>query len=308
MNRPPNPITQGFRAASHDLAIVLLEILWRWSFAMVAVLLVFLAGIVLLGPLHVADSFLAALRSQNTSKMGIIVLSVVLTLGTKLWIAFMVVPVVLAIIWSLLAAAVRRITVRRLGFTQEPLGFGSMLAVQWLRALNTLIALFLLIAALVWAFHTATSGRFDLFRFYSICVPAIVLIGLVWLALNWRLSQTALFGRKRQGLGAALRQSRLTVRRHRSDFAGIAFIFFLLRLVLLMIAVSIIGLTSSMMARTPESYFALMAVVVLAYCVVADFFYVARTAAYMALAAMPDPIAAEMGIIDPELPVEKSSL
>lgn len=307
MTRPPNPITQGFRTASHNLAVFLLEILWRWTFTIVAVLLVFFAGIMLLGPLHVTDSFLSALRMQNTAKMGIIVLSVVLTLGTKLLLALIVLSVVIALIWSLLAAPARRITVHRLAATQEPLRFGPMLAVQWMRAFNTLIAVFLFTGAFVWALRAATSGRSDLARFYSICAPAIVLISVIWLAVNWQLSQAAIFGRRGQGLRAALRHSRLTIRRHRSDFAGIAFIFLLLRLVMVLIAVAIIGLTSSMMASAPQAYFVLVVVVVLTYCVIADFLYISRTAAYLALAAAPDPIAAEMGIVDPELPVEESS-
>jgi hypothetical protein len=197
--------------------------------------------------------------------------------------------------------------VHRLGFTQVPLRFGAMLAVQWMRSLNTLVAFFLFTGAFVWAFRAATSGRSDLFRFYSICAPAAVLISVIWLVVNWHLSQAAIFGRKGQGLATALRQSRLAIRRHRSDFAGIAFVFLLLRLVLLLIVVAIVGLTSSMMASEPQTYFTLVVVVVLFYCGIADFLYISRTAAYMALAAAPDPIAAEMGIVDPELPVEESS-
>src|SRR5947209_9652347 len=146
MTQPPNPVMQGFRAARRNPAIVLLEVLWRWSFAIVAVFLLFAAGAILLGPLHVGDSFLSAWRTQNISKIGIIVLSVVLTLGAKLLIVLVVLPVVVGLIWSLLAAAARRITIRRLGFNKRPLGFGPMLAVQWLRALITVIAFFLLIA------------------------------------------------------------------------------------------------------------------------------------------------------------------
>ena len=130
---------------------------------------------------------------------------------------------------------------------------------------------------------------------------------MIWLVLNWYLSQAAIFGREGEGFRSAIRQARQTVGRQRSDFAGIAFIFLLLRLVLLLIALSICGLTSSMMANAPETYFALVAVVALVYFAVADFFYISRTAAYLALVAAPDPIAAELGIVDPDIPMEKSS-
>jgi len=61
------------------------------------------------------------------------------------------------------------------------------------------------------------------------------------------------------------------------------------------------------MASALASYVKLCVAVVVAYCVLADFLYLSRTAAYLALAAQPDPIAAEMCIVDPELPAEKSS-
>ncbi|HZD95660.1 MAG TPA: hypothetical protein VE133_15460 [Candidatus Sulfotelmatobacter sp.] len=307
MAQPPNPIAQGFRGARRDPASILLEILWRWSFAIVALFLLLVAGMVLLGPLNVGDSFLAAWRSQDPRKWGIIGLSIVLRLGTKLVVALIALPVVLALLWSIFAAAARRIIVRRLN-SAAPLGFGSMLAVQGLRALVALVSVALLIASLRGALYAATRGQQpDLFRFYLVAAPSVPLIVILWLVLNWQLSMAAIFGRERQGFGAALRQKRQTIRRHRSDFAGTTFIFWLLRSLVLLIVLAVGGLTSSMLGSSPQVYFALLATVALVYFVVSDFLYVARIASYLALGAAPDPIAAELGIVDPDIPVEESS-
>jgi hypothetical protein len=83
--------------------------------------------------------------------------------------------------------------------------------------------------------------------------------------------------------------ARQTVRRQRADFAGTAFIFLLLRLLALLAAIAIIGLTSSMIASAPQSYAVLVVVVALAYFVISDFLYVARISSYLALAAAAGP-------------------
>jgi hypothetical protein len=309
---PPNPISNGFRAARRNLPIFLLEILWRWSFAAAAILLSYWTCNGVFAQLQIREVVLSAWRTQNYQLLGFIGISILL----KPWASLLpvIVKVVglafaLGFLWSVLAALVRRITVRRLESGRQPLGFGGMLAVQWLRAMVTVGGGLLLLTAFIGAVFFATKGtRTDTGRFYLIVVPTAVLTISIWLVVNWYLSQASIFGRGGQGLAAALREARRNLRRHTSDFAGIAFIFLLLRLVLILAALAVIGLTSSMMASAPQSYLNLVVIIVLAYCAVADFLFIARTAAYLALAAAPDPIAAEMGIVDPELPVEKSSL
>jgi len=309
--RPPNPITQGFRAISRNPPIFLLEILWRWSFIVIAALLAFWACRIMLTQLQVVDWVLTAWRTQNYRLLAMAGLSIVIKpLAKLLPVIFELIALAFAlgILWSILAAFVRRITLRRVEPARPPLGFGAMLVVQWLRALCTILGTLLWLASLLAAVYFATKGtRTDLERFYLIVVPSSLVIATLWLVVNWYLSQAAIFGRAGQGFSSALREARRNIRRHTSDVAGISFIFLLLRLVLALIALAIIGLTSSMMATAFYSYVKLCAAVVLAYCFIADFLYLSRMAAYLALAAQPDPLAAEMGIVDPELPVENSS-
>jgi hypothetical protein len=272
-------------------------------------LLVFKIGRIIVTQLQINDVIALAWRTQNYRLIGMVGINILLkplpllrTVALEL-VAF---AFVLGFLWCLLVTIARRITVRRLEPARSPLGFGGMLSVQWLRAMTTVFGGLLLAASFMVAIYFATKGpRTDTFRFYVIVVPSVVIITVVWLVLNWYFSQAAIFGRAGQGFRSALREARWNIRRHPSDFAGIAFIFLLLRLVLVLIAVAIIGLTSSMMASAPQPYFTLVVSVIVAFCVLGDFLYIARTASYLALAAVPDPIAAEMGIIDPELPVEK---
>jgi hypothetical protein len=287
MSKPPNPITQGLRAVTRDPAIFLVEILWRWSFAIVACLLVAGVGAMLLGPLHVGHAWDTAWRSRDPQRMGQLVVAVVLLLGVKVILfAAIGVPLAIALIWSILAALGRFATVRRLrvGFTS--LRFRTILALQLLRGFVGWFCLVLLFAAMIGEALIASRGpKPDLLLYYLMVMPSVVLISAFWLTVNWYLSLAAIFGREGQNFRGALRQSRQTVRQQRSDFAGTGFVFLLFRVVVLLIATAICGLTSGMVGSSPQSYFTLLIIVSLAYFAIADFLYMARMAAYLALAA-----------------------
>ncbi|HEU4415512.1 MAG TPA: hypothetical protein VFT65_12070 [Candidatus Angelobacter sp.] len=286
MTKVPNPIGQGFAAVRRDPAIFLVEILWRWSFAIIALFVLFGTGLMLLGPLNMGDSFSFAWRTHDTQRLSLLLLSAVLRLGAKLIIAAVALPVIIALVWSVFSAAGRRITVARLDPGSPPLRFGGMLAVQCMRALLTWLAGLLLIGAVIIGIRIATSGsKPDLFPFYMVIGPSVVVIALIWLVVNWYLSMAGLFGRSGQGFRGAFRQARETVARQRSDFAGTGFVFLLLRLVLLLMVLAICGLTSSMAGTAPETYFAMVMAFLLVYCALADVLYMARMAAYVALAA-----------------------
>jgi hypothetical protein len=286
MTKPPNPITQGLRAVWRDPVIFLLEIVWRWSFALVTVLLLFAAGVMLLGPLPIGDSWSTAWHSRDPRRIGGMIFITLSLLGGKAIIAAIVVPVVIAVFWSVLSALGRSVTVRRLHGGVTPLGFRSILALQFLRAFVTWLSVVLLIAAIVGEALIATRGpRPDLALYYLLVMPSVLLLSVFWLTLNWYLSLAAIFGRQGQSFRGAFRQARQEVRLQRSDFAGTGFVFLLLRTVALLVALAVCGLTSSMAGSAPQSYFTLLMVVSLAYFAVADFLYMARMAAYLALAA-----------------------
>ncbi len=275
---------QGLRSVRRDPATFLLEVLWRWCFGIVALFILVFAIAALLHPMHVTDRLLTALRNQDSRTAGTLGLFIVLQYGVRLAAGLIAIALTISLVWSLFAAPARRIIVRRIS-QAEPLRFGSMFALQWARAMALLFAALLLLAALAGALYAATrSSQPDLFRFYSISWPSGVVIVVIWLVLNWYLSMAAIFGRERQGFRGALRAAWQIAQQQRSDFAGTAFLFLLLRLVVLLAAIAIIGLTSSMMATAPQTYAALVMTVALFYFVISDFLYAARIASYLALA------------------------
>ncbi len=310
MSKPPNPITQGLRAVTRDPATFLVEILWRWSFALLACVLVAGVGLKLLGPLHVAKAWDTAWGSRDPQRIGQLLVAIVLLLGVKLIIAAVAVPLAIALLWSILAALGRFVTVKRLRAGLTSLRFRTILALQLLRGLISWFSLVLLFATTFGEALIATRGpQPDLLLYYLMVMPSVILIGAFWLTVNWYLSLAAIFGREGQSVRGALRQARQTVRQQRSDFAGTGFVFLIFRTVILLIAAAICGLTSGMAGTAPQSYFVLLMVVSLAYLAVADFLYMARMAAYLALAAAHvDPAAGpKLVATSSAMPVENSS-
>ena len=286
MTRPPNPITQGMKAVWHDPALFLVEILWRWSFVIVACLLIVSVGVMLLGPLHVGNAWDSASRSRDPQRMGQLALMVLLLLGVKAIVAAIAIPLAIALLWSIFSAMGRFVTVRRLRAGLTSLRFRSIFALQILRGWISWFSLVLFVAATLGAVLIATHGaKPDLLLFYLVMMPSAVLIAAFWLICNWYLSLAAIFGRVEHTFRGAIRQARQTVRLQRSDFAGTGAVFLLVRIALLLVVVAICGLTSGMAGTSPQNYFVLLMVVLLAYLAVAYFFYMSRMAAYLALAA-----------------------
>jgi hypothetical protein len=309
MTKPPNPITQGLRAISRDPVIFLLEVFWRWSFALLALLLLFAAGAVLFGPLPIGNSWTNAWHSRDPRRIGGLAVTILILLGIKAVIAAIAVPILIALLWSVLSAVGRSITVRRLRTGVTFLRFRSILALQILRAFFAWLSAVLLIAAIVGEALIATRGpRPDLALYYLLVMPSVLLVGAFWLVFNWYLSLAAIFGREGQSFRGAFRQARQTVRLQRSDFAGTGFVFLLLRAVALLVALVICGLTSRMAGSQPQAYFTLLMLVALAYFAVSDFLYMSRMAAYLALAAAHvEPGGPKLVASSSSLPVENSS-
>ena len=286
MTKPPNPITQGLRSIARDPVIFLVEILWRWSFALLACVLIFAVGLMLLGPLPIGDSWNTAWRSHDPRRIGGMVFIILSLLGMKAVVAAIALPILIALLWSVLSALGRTVTIKRLRASVTVLRLRSIMALQLLRAFSAWLSLVLLLAAIVGEALIATRGpKPDLALYYLMVMPSVLLIGSLWLVFNWYLSLAAVFGREGQSFWGAFRQTRQTIRLQRSDFAGTGFVFLLFRAAALLVGVAICGLTSRMAGSAPQAYFTLVMIVCLAYFAIADFLYMSRLAAYLALAA-----------------------
>jgi hypothetical protein len=238
--------------------------------------------------------------------MGQLLVTILLILGTKAMIAAIAVPIAIAFLWGILSALGRFVTAKRLRAGLTSLRFRSILALQFLRGLVGWFSFVLLFAATFGEALIASRGpKPDLLLYYLMMLPSVILISAFWLTLNWYLSLAAIFGREGQSFRGAFRQARQTIRLQRSDFAGTGFVFILFRTVALLIATAICGLTSGMAGSSPQGYSVLLMIVSLAYFAVADFLYMARMAAYLALAAAHvDPAGPKLVAASSTLPAE----
>jgi hypothetical protein len=308
MSKPPNPITQGLRAVARDPAIFLIEILWRWSFALLAYLLIAGVGLMLLGPLHIGHRWDMAVRSRDPQSMAQLLVTVLLILGMKALIAALAIPVAVAFLWSIFSALGRFVTVRRLRVGLTSLRFPSILALQFVRGFVSWFCFVLFFGATFGEALIASRGpKPDLLLYYLMLMPSVVVISAFWLTVNWYLSLAVFFGREGQSFRGALREARQAVRQQRSDFVGTGFVFLLFRTIILLIVIAICGLASGMAGTAPQSYFVLLIVVSLTYCAIADFLYMARMAAYLALvAAHVDPTGPTLVATSSAIPIENT--
>jgi hypothetical protein len=309
MTNPPNPIVQGLSAVLRDPLLFMLEILWRWCFALLAFFLIFAAGVILLGPLPIANRWASTWNSHNPQLIGTFIFAIVTFLGYKLIIAAVLVPFLVAILWGILSTLGRSITVKRLRAGVTSLRFRSLMAIHFVRGVMTWACFVLSSATLVVETFIATrSPKPDLALYYLMVMPTVIIFSVVWLVLNWYLSLAAIFGREGQSFRGAFRQARQTVAMQRSDFAGTGFVFLLMRAALLLVALAICGLASRSAGTSPQGYFTLLMVVAVAYFAMADFLYMARMAAYLALAAAHvEPGGPKLVVSSSTLPVESSS-
>src|SRR5258708_10620687 len=195
MSIPFNPITSGFRTVRRNPVIVLTEVLWRWSFGMIAALVLFFSGIMLLGSVPATNSATNAWRSHDPAMMALVALHVIHVLGRKAVVAAMVLPASITLLWAVLAALGRSITVKLLRPGVAQLSFSSLLALHCLRAFVACVA-GLGMGGGVWVsvWVPVQAAKPDLFLFYIMFLLSVLVICALWLTINCRLSLPAIFG------------------------------------------------------------------------------------------------------------------
>jgi hypothetical protein len=287
MPKAPNPVNQGLRAVLRDPTILLMEIVWRWSFGAIAFLLLFFSVVTLLGSIHVSETDAAAWRSNNPTLMAQALVTMLMESGPRIMdVAAWVLPVI-TLLWIMLGAAGRTFTVNRLG--KGTISFPTVLALHCARAVLLWLAVAGLTAAILFDVRVSTRGlETDLFLYYALVFWSVVLIGVFWAAANWYLSLAPICSLKRgAGFLKSTWQAIRLARSQSGDFGGISLIFGIYRLVALAIAFVLCVLPSGLMGTWPRSYSAWVVAVSLAYFAFGDFLYLARMAAYL-IAASPE--------------------
>ena len=276
-----NPLTYGFGAIRRDPALLLVEILWRWCFGAIALLL-FLGFLVMLpGVVDAGDT--SAWSSHDPLLISQALLHLLIGLGGKPLAVAIALLLASTAVWTLLGAAGRTFTLNRL--ERSGIRFRSILALQSLRALSLWLAGIALTKTIVLDARLAGRGaKPDIFLYSALAVWSVILIGVLWAAVNWNLSLAAVCCAKNAGgFGRSIRQALALDRSHTGDLLGVGLVFALWRLIFMAVAFVLCFLPSAKMGTSPRAYFAWFVTTTLAYFAGADYLYIARMAGYLAI-------------------------
>ncbi len=280
-----SPISDGFRRAFREPAIVLAEIAWRWTFGLAALALA-------------TGSLFAYLDTVTVSKAEILVLR-----GHSLWLtadaighilhggsrlvraAAIVLPAVF-LLWVAAATIGRVATLKALLRREGRVALWPQLGLNFLRASVTLASVVGYLGAAIIAGRTASSDvdvRPGIFL--SVFVVLGAAVTMVRSRVNWFLSLgTVPAAREGRDTFTAIGEAVGLFRRHAGKFAGAGAVFGAIHGVLFAFCTVVCLLALSLAGKVPlAATVFLLTVITMAYFAAVDFLYIARLAAYVAI-------------------------
>jgi len=294
-----SPTLEGFRAIFRRPSLGFAEISWRWTFGAAAGLLITLSSFEYLDTLPVTRGDLLLLRTRQPLLISQALGNIVHGSGGLLVKAFIVLAVALTIGWILVAALARAATIKALlqHFREKPEspvpGAGwpnSLLGLNFLRAAVSLAAVVACFAGFALGGMAFSPDDPVPGAAFLIVLIVSALVWLAWSMMNWLLSLAAIFvvANGRDTFGAIT--DAVDLLRRRSGPVLAVGTWFGLAHTLAFIAASTIAAFPLGLATILPGWMVLggIVAVTLLYFAVADFLYIGRLAAYVALVKLPD--------------------
>jgi hypothetical protein len=286
---------EGFRILRTDSVLLPLELLWRWSFGLGLLALLFLAYAHLRQAVLLSDADQAALTSQDPLAIATAAAGLIKEAQPLLLRTFAQVATVAAVLWAAAAALGRGILARRIvrrlaldyGFRIAPdaPSWRSFAILKMARVLMLLILVIGYFGGAIIAAMVNAPGQ-NVLMDALIIFASVAASAVVWIYVNWVLSLAPIFV-VRDGLSPldALVAAIAFLRRNYTRLTAIATWNATLR-GLAATVISVAGVaTVAMRAAWPDwTVTALVALETLLYLVVSDFFLLARFAAYSSVA------------------------
>ena len=245
----------------------------------------------LLGSMPVRNGDIAALRGRDTVVMAAAALHIWQSSGAHLLEVFLIVVAAASLLW-LLAAAIGRIV------TLEPLlpaakrNYAGVFGLSFLRVLCGWFGIALCLAVIVASSFAAAEVSDDAAHpnfalYFLLLLVGLPVVLMVWGALNWYLSVAPIFclrdgKRAFDSVGEAMREAG----RRRREFWSISAGYAVPRLLALVLLIVFAALAAAGLNQT--SAIVVIVLLSLAYFALADFFYIARMAAYIGLLGRKD--------------------
>ncbi len=289
-------------------ALALAEVTWRWCFAAAAVLL---AAVSLLEYLNsVPVSWRERMLAESGEPLLVLAALAHALRGSaiRLVAGVIVAGTAATVLWMLCAAVGRLTTLKALLPEARGGGFRSLFGLNFLRAALALAAVLAALGALILGGFAGPAKD----SAPSLVLAAVLIgcIGLVWALLNWLLSLAAIsVVRDRLDSFGAIGAAVNLVRSRFGEVVLTSLPFVLLHCLALGAALASGVLIFDLMTRfSPAAGWALLAIAA-AYFAYADFLYITRLAAYVALAgAGAEQLAVPEQVPPPEptLPVSEA--
>lgn len=301
-----SPISAGFGIVFRRPSIPLAEIAWRWSFAAAAWFLGSIFFVAYLGSLPVNALDRALLHSGQPVLIAHALQHIFSGTGFRFTTTSVLVAMGLAIGWIVLASLSRLAIVKaaaaELGVDAGPghRAAGKLLFLNFLRVVAGLAAIAAVAGSMILPSSLSASTHMpSLVAGLLVCV-CWFLAWISWAFLNWLLSFAAIFA----PLEHATFSSALDLLgRKKGAISLIGIIFGCCHLAAFAgawIATStVLGLAGALPPRAVTVLFAILA---MAYCALADFFYTARLVAYVSLLRPEEAPAQSAASAPPELP------
>ena len=268
------------------------EVTWRWVFGAAALVLGAIAVIEVLDAVEVARGDELLLRTWAPMLMAEVLARILRDAGLHLLRAAAVLVPALAGLWTVTAAAGRAATLQVLlapaegGRATPPTsnrGWRSLLGVSFLRTALGLAAFVGYVGASVIAGQAAmtSEGEIQPGIFFLVFFPLVLLVVLLWAVLNWFLSVAPLFvvAEGRGTLGSFAESVRF-YRRQSRQLWSVTSLYGTLRLMAILAALVVSIGVAEALQKHGAAMIAALVVITLAYFLAADYFYIARLAAY----------------------------
>jgi hypothetical protein len=314
--KQPSPTLEGFRLIFRHPSFGLAEIAWRWSFGAAAGLLLGFSVVEYLNTLPVSKGDLLLLRTGQPVLISRAVLHIFRGSAFRVVETAVLLLLTLGVAWIAAASLARAATVKALlaHFRESDLAspdpeeektwrLRSLVGLNFFRLATTLaaaagcLAAILLGSAVSQPTHPAPGSAL------LIILTVTLLVWLAWSTLNWVLSLAAIFvvADGRDAFGAIT--AAIDLCRNRPGSISAAGTWFgVAHIAAFMFAGSVVGFPLGFAAVLPGGV--VLGGVLLAtllYLAIADFLYMGRLAAYVAIAELPEsPVAAESAL--PPLP------
>ena len=272
----------GWRLARENPKLVLLEVAWRWSFGLLALLLLWWAIVSILHRVTISDADWAALRSLNLHDTPQTLAKIVVLFWEDFLLMLAALLSALALAWMITATWGRAATLRILEGRSNTPAVAGLNLLRVLLFVVTLLAAVFAVEGAVWLATPSSADPAELnwALYLLIVLIALPLILLAWGMLNWMLSLAPLLAvHEQKGISASLAATFRSLRCNRKIYWSVSGVYGLYRGAAL-VTLTVTGLVLLALSQS-KIVLGLLLALLLLYFAFADLLYVARLAAYL---------------------------